>query len=76
MNAPERRFDDVLETMRRVHELPDGQGTVKCARCLGTVRYEKRSAGKRVPRRSRQAKTSKIWSRGKCETEGCVAWIT
>ena len=77
MTPAERRerFEDVIETIRRVHEQPDGTGTVKCARCLGPVQYEKRGVGKRVPRRSRQPKPTKIWSRGKCETEGCLSWI-
>lgn len=75
---PERRsgerFDDVLETMNRVHDQPDGTGTVKCARCLGTVRYEKQTVGRKRAARRRKS-TGEVWSRGHCETEGCVSWI-
>jgi hypothetical protein len=77
-SAPDRRaaYEDVLETMHRVHDPanPDGHGTVKCARCLGTVRYEKRME-KRTRRGRARKQDGKIWSRGKCEMEGCLSWI-
>lgn len=62
--SAEDSYRDVLETMQRVHASPDGAGTVKCPRCQGTVHYEKRTL-----------KPGRSWSRGKCETERCVAWI-
>lgn len=77
VEARERQFDDVVETIRRVHDAatPDGYGTVKCARCLGTVRYEKKTLREKRPRRSRQGPARGVWSRGQCNTEGCIGWI-
>lgn len=73
--VPERRFDDVVETIRRVHEQPDGFGTVKCARCLGTLKYRKETKREKRPRRSRPGRVLEVWSQGQCETEGCISWI-
>ena len=71
------QYADVLETMKRVHaaDMPDGFGTVKCARCLGTLKYRKETKREKRPRRSRPGRVLEVWSRGQCETEGCLSWI-
>lgn len=65
----------ITEMIQRVHAQPDGKGTLPCVRCSGTLHYEKRSKARRVPRRSRQPKSERVWSQGRCTTEGCVAWM-
>lgn len=59
----EPRYKHALEAMNHVHSLADGKGTVVCPRCGGSIYYEKRLRGELE------------WSRAKCETEECVAWL-
>jgi hypothetical protein len=44
---------------------PDGVGVIQCPSCKGKLHVEIRS--KRRPR---------LFSRGQCETEGCLSWMT
>lgn len=65
----EERWEVTLRAITAVHEKPAGRGTIPCPVCTtGTVTYERWSS----PGRARGAEGS----RGKCSTEGCVAWIT
>lgn len=60
----EPRFKHAIEALERVHELADGEGSIVCPRCSGTILYEKRTS-----------ETGQQWSKGVCETKGCIAWL-
>lgn len=62
----EPTYKHVIEAMEYVHELPDGSGTTVCPRCGGTLHYEKRTLS---------SGSSREWSRGQCETDGCISWL-
>ncbi len=72
-----RDFSQTLDAMRIVGEQPGKTGTIECPRCGGNVTFRKSATPKKPrPRRMGRRKLGRPFQRGKCETTGCLAWIT